>query len=80
MPKTTTIKDERKPRPLYLGDNGRMTCADPGCAGATAAASGMRRDLSGQPMQRLGPADIKWLTDDCGAHPTCETCGAPAAA
>jgi len=66
---------------LYLGDNGRLTCADPRCAGATAHASRMTRDLSGQRMLRLSPEMVRELMRDLapsGLPVACETCGAEA--
>ena len=40
---------------LYLGDNGRLTCADLHCAGMTAHFSGISEDLSGQPFAAIPP-------------------------
>jgi len=64
---------------LYLGDNGRLTCADLRCSGMTAHASRMTRDLSGQPMLRLAPDMVREMLRDLGGLPVaCETCGAEA--
>lgn len=66
---------------LYLGDNGRITCGDLRCAGATAHASRMKRDLSGQPMLRLAPEMVRELLRDLepyGLRVQCELCGAEA--
>ena len=64
---------------LYLGDNGRLTCADLRCAGMTAHASGMTRDLSGQSMLRLTPAMVREMMRELAPHGlavACEMCGA----
>jgi len=62
-------------RPLWLGDNGRCTCADLRCAGSTAHASRMRHDLSGGPMERL-TLDMVREAEALGFTFRCETCGA----
>ena len=64
---------------LYLGDNGRVTCGDLRCAGATAHLSNMSRDLSGQQMLRLTPEMAREMDRDLGPHRlsvACETCRA----
>jgi len=66
---------------LYLGDNGRLTCADFRCAGATAHSSRMTHDLSGQPMLRLTPEMVRTMLRDLAPHGlavACERCGAEA--
>ena len=59
------------PNTLYLGDNGRCTCADH--AGATAQATG--RDLSGLSLVRLSDADIRYARESMRVNLKCETCG-----
>jgi len=62
-------------RPLWLGDNGRCTCGDLRCAGSTAHASRMRRDLSGGPMERV-TLDVAREAEAHGITLRCEGCGA----
>lgn len=52
--------------PLFLVDNGACLCERH--LGYTAAATG--RDISGQPIHRITPADVEAL----GYAPECETC------
>ena len=62
------------PKPLWIGDNGRLTCRD--CAGCTATASGMKRDLYG-PMDPITAPDVLELKR-LGFDAKCEGCDAPA--
>jgi hypothetical protein len=63
---------------LYMEGNGRITCADMKCAGATAHASGMKRDLNGARIRKVTPTDVKeWLLM-VGEPMKCEGCGAEA--
>jgi len=59
----------------YSGDNGRLFCRDH--AGASAKFTG--RDLSGQRVARLSPADEKAIREACEIpeeRPLCEGCSA----
>ena len=58
---------------LFLCDNGACYCADH--LGATAKATG--RDISGQPIYRLTPSDVREL-ETHGVAVACERCGATA--
>lgn len=60
---------------LWIGDNGRLTCGALRCAGMTAHASGMKRDLSGQRMRRVRAADVAEF-EAAGFKAKCEGCGA----
>jgi hypothetical protein len=64
---------------LYVGDNGRLTCADLKCAGMTAFYSKMRHDLNGFKMERVTP---EWAhgfeAATNGAWPKCEGCNSDA--
>jgi hypothetical protein len=62
-----------RPEAVYQGDNGRVFCGSPGCAGASALYTG--RDLSGQKVHRLGRADVRAWIAEVGRAPCCETCG-----
>lgn len=64
-------------KPLFLGDNGRMTCADLKCAGMTAHFSKMKRDLSGGRMERVTLDYVREFSA-LGIAPACEGCGAEA--
>lgn len=62
-------------RPLWLGDNGRCTCADLRCAGSTAHASGMLHDLSGTLFLEVTPEIVR-EAEEMGVPLRCERCGA----
>lgn len=64
-------------KPIYLGDNGRVTCLALSCAGATAHFT--KRDLSGQPLSRITATTVRFWVGAVGAEPQCEGCGAHAA-
>ena len=68
-----TIKPALSATALYLGDNGRLFCGAIHCAGAQAYGSGC--DLSGQPVQRIGPKEVAFLEDETGTAAACEGCG-----
>lgn len=61
------------PELLYQGDNGRITCGRWRCAGSTAHATG--RDLSGHPVEPVGPAHVAEWRRELGRLPACEGCG-----
>lgn len=61
---------------LYIGDNGRLTCASLRCAGSSAHFTG--HDLSGQKLALMTRQDCAEWTEALGAPPSCETCGAEA--
>lgn len=56
---------------LYMMDNGRVLCGRH--CGASARYTG--RDISGQQVVRLTPADIRASIRDYGWEPVCERCG-----
>ena len=62
---------------LYMGDNGRITCADLTCAGMTGHFSKMKHDLSGQRLERIGLAEVREFAS-LDITPKCEGCGAEA--
>lgn len=65
------MKKVTKDNALYLCDNGACYCgAHLGC---TAQATG--RDLSGQKIHRITPADVRYLLDELDTLLSCETCG-----
>ncbi len=59
-----------RPDTIYLTDNGRALCG--AHLGSSARYTG--RDISGQPILPLTPADVRESVAD-GWHPSCETCG-----
>ena len=61
------------PAGLYEGDNGRIFCSDPACAGASAAFTGWT--ISGLKVRRLGAADRQEWMNVMGRLPRCEGCG-----
>lgn len=63
------VLDERH---HYFGDNGRLFCGRLKCAGASAYFSG--RGISGQPVERVTPADVRHF-DSVGLVAKCESCG-----
>jgi hypothetical protein len=64
-----------KPHAIYLTDNGRALCGEH--LGCSAAATG--RDISGQSIMEVKPADVAACVRDEKWHPACETCGKKAA-
>lgn len=60
---------------LYICDNGACYCGEH--CGCSARFTG--RDISGQKVERVTPADAKYFRDECGAELACETCGRVAA-
>ncbi len=58
---------------LYIGDNGRIHCGAPRCAGHTAFATG--RGLGGLPVVAVDPAAVARWTADMDEPPACEDCG-----
>ena len=74
------MKHVLNPDRLYIGDNGRLFCGKPQCAGATASATG--HDLSGQKVDVLSAASIRAMQQDLdsyerGLKVACEGCGFP---
>lgn len=61
------------PEALYEGDNGRVTCGAPRCAGTSAAYTGAT--IAGQPVRALGMADVREWVGALGRPPCCEGCG-----
>jgi len=61
---------------IYIGDGGRTYCGEH--LGSTASETG--RDLSGQPIHRVGPADVQYCADRGWPVPRCEQCGREASA
>ena len=59
-----------QPNALYLGDNGRCFCGNH--AGITAKVTG--RDLSGQKVQKVTPADQEYMRAEFDATFECEDC------
>ena len=57
---------------LYEGFNGRIICK--ACAGATARASGMRRDINGAKIYKITDADRQDWLKTIGAPMRCEGC------
>jgi hypothetical protein len=55
---------------LYMGDNGRVTCGRH--AGCSARYSG--RDISGQRVDKIGPAEIAYAQREMDYTPACEVC------
>jgi hypothetical protein len=54
---------------IYSGDNGRLLCRHPRCAGSTAQATGY--DLSGHAVLRMGTGDVReWAAVGLG-HMRC---------
>lgn len=73
--------DERArldPEVLYVGDNGRVTCGAPGCAGASAAYTGVT--IAGQRVRALTHDDVRGWVAEVGRAPRCEGCGREALA
>lgn len=69
----TTLKSVLAPDAYYIGDNGRILHGR--CSGLSASLSG--RDISGQKVKRLRPADVRaFLADvrDLGITESCEEC------
>jgi hypothetical protein len=60
---------------LYLCDNGACYCGKH--CGASARFTG--RDISGQRVERVTPADAQYFRDELGAELVCESCGKAAA-
>lgn len=61
------------PERLYEGDNGRITCGAPRCAGTSAACTG--RTIAGQRVRALTPADVREWLEALQRGPRCEGCG-----
>lgn len=66
------------PEALYEGDNGRVTCGAPRCAGTSASYA--RLTIAGQPVRALGLADVREWSVALGRAPRCEGCGREALA
>ena len=66
--KEDAMRKEKTVEALYSCDNGAIYCRDH--LGITARMTG--RDISGQPIQKIGPRDVEGLDWE----PACETCGA----
>lgn len=63
------------PHVLYIGDNGRIFCGAPTCAGSSAAYSG--HTISGHAVEVLPAAEVASFLRLVGRLPTCEGCGTP---
>ena len=59
---------------IFLIDNGRALCEHH--LGVSASMTG--RDISGQPIMRLSPDDVRDSIRDDKWHPACEVCGTKA--
>ena len=60
---------------IYLTDNGRALCGDH--LGMTAKHTGY--DISGQPIHKLTPAEVRYSIAYDKWHPSCEECHKEAA-
>jgi hypothetical protein len=70
----TTKTTTREPRPVlkdgavYFADNGRRICRC--CAGMSALYTG--RDISGQKVERIDAATVRWWHEETGKPMVCE--------
>jgi hypothetical protein len=56
---------------IYLTDNGRALCG--AHLGASARLTG--RDISGQPIEPVGPEEARYFVEALGGPICCERCG-----
>ena len=74
MRTTTTGPDPAlDPDRLYQGDNGRIFCGAPRCAGITAAMTG--RTVAGQRVALVTARTAEVWVNAVGYAPRCESCG-----
>lgn len=60
-----------QPDTIYLTDNGRALCGDH--LGSSARYTG--RDISGQKIEAVTPADVREMRSVYGVEIACESCG-----